>query len=416
LAIGLSDAQVGYFIAQSKLRSYRKVIHLSSSPQDGLPTVPPISGQAALATCLTRTALGLDWEPGEGGGANPYLCEEDATIFSEIVKRAAAQLNCIGTNQGLSIAFRIREDRRAMAMRLLRSIGSDGLAEDVKLMRAEVPDWSWIKGAVERLGIKIKRAQKLEELRRISCNTVAIRSFLDKFELLMNRDPLLILNCDETNISSRKRFRVLVPEGWAALKNHAGQLPHFSAMCTISAAGDRFRPMIILPNCMHNPSDLKDFERAAYFVSTDTGWMKRTSFLIYVHFLYCELVRYRADLPLDLQRQTMLLIIDGHTSRWSFEAMIALRALGLDVLVLFPHCTHLLQPFDVSVASPVKAALIYFLTELRFDADDLARLLNPMQKETWLAEKRRNIIDAFLNAWDRGASRRNIQAGSASHR
>jgi hypothetical protein len=139
--------------------------------------------------------------------------------------------------------------------------------------------------------------------------------------------------------------------------------------------------------------------------------MTQHAFLIYVHFLYCELERYRADLPVRLQGETIVLILDGHTSRWTFEAMIALRAMGLDVIVLPAHCTHLLQAFDVSVASPVKAALIFYLTDLRLDTGDLAELMNPSRQSGWLSEKRRNLVNAFLNAWDRGATRPNIQAG-----
>jgi hypothetical protein len=63
------------------------------------------------------------------------------------------------------------------------------------------------------------------------------------------------------------------------------------------------------------------------------------------------------------------------------------------------------------VASPLKTALIGFLTELRLDAPDLVQLVDPVRAPQWLAEKRRNLIDAFLNAWDRGASRRNIISG-----
>jgi hypothetical protein len=43
----------------------------------------------------------------------------------------------------------------------------------------------------------------------------------------------------------------------------------------------------------------------------------------------------------------MLLLLDGHTSRWTFEAMIALQGAGLDVVILTTYCTHVLQPFDV---------------------------------------------------------------------
>jgi hypothetical protein len=118
--------------------------------------------------------------------------------------------------------------------------------------------------------------------------------------------------------------------------------------------------MIILPELKKMPNDLKVHDADAYFASTETGWMTKHCFLIYCNFLLCELVNYRADLPPELRGQTILLILDGHSSRWTFEAMIVLRAAGIDVVVLPAHCTQVLQLFDVCVASPVKSALIFY--------------------------------------------------------
>jgi hypothetical protein len=411
LAIGLSDVQRRAFLAQVNLHSYRAVIADSKRFHQENPTVKAISGKAALETCFVRTAFGYEWEPHMRGGSDRYLCPEDAKIFSALITRAATQLNCISTNQGLRIAFMLKEDRRATAVALLDAIGADGLAGHARAKRISLPDPSWLKGFAETLNINVKAPQKLDEARRRCCNQGVIRTFFDKFAGLMDRDPALILNCDETHISSRKKIKVLVPNGLLPLKQLEEKLPHFSAMCTISGSGARLRPMIILPHSVNLPEDLERYQSDAYFAATESGWMTQPCFLIYVHFLYCELVRYREDLPERLQGETMLLILDGHTSRWTFEAMIALRAAGLDVLCLPAHCTHLLQPFDVSVASPVKAALVSFMNDLHFDIDQLREILTAVAEPHWLSEKRRILIDAFLNAWDRGASKRNIISG-----
>jgi hypothetical protein len=83
----------------------------------------------------------------------------------------------------------------------------------------------------------------------------AIRLVFDMFDGLLKRSVELPLNCDETHISSRKKFKVLVPEGMRALKEHEDKLPHFSAMCTICANGTRLHPMIILPGCKRLPGN-----------------------------------------------------------------------------------------------------------------------------------------------------------------
>jgi hypothetical protein len=51
----------------------------------------------------------------------------------------------------------------------------------------------------------------------------------------------------------------------------------------------------------------------------------------------------------------MLLIIDGHKTRLSLLAAVFFELNGIDVLMLTAHSPHLLQMFDVAVASPIKA-------------------------------------------------------------
>jgi hypothetical protein len=280
-----------------------------------------------------------------------------------------------------------------MAIGLLQALGSGDLAADLRRAQTKVPDITWLKHMVERHEIHVKQPQEIDQYRREHCNNGVIRTFFERFELMLNRDPMLILNCDETHISSRKRFKILVPDGKLALKQQKDKLPHFSAMCTISASGTPFRPMIILPESHKLPKGLNRFEAEAYFASTNTGWMTQHCFLIYVHFLMCELVGYGADLPPELRGQTMLLLLDGHSSRWTFEAMVVLRAAGIDVVVLPAHCTHVMQAFDVCVASPLKAALTYYLNEFRLDPAGLAQLMNPSLQKKWLAQKREQLVD-----------------------
>lgn len=47
----------------------------------------------------------------------------------------------------------------------------------------------------------------------------------------------------------------------------------------------------------------------------------------------------------------MLLLLDGHPPRFNFIAMLILYLFDVDVALISPHTSHLLQVFDVSVAS-----------------------------------------------------------------
>jgi hypothetical protein len=100
------------------------------------------------------------------------------------------------------------------------------------------------------------------------------------------------------------------------MKGTCAQIAAFSAMCTISGSGFKFRPVFILPGHVTLPADLADLENRAYFVSSETRWMTQRTFLLYAHFLIYELKMYHAQMPIHLWNQRFLLILDGHT-RWA---------------------------------------------------------------------------------------------------
>ena len=50
----------------------------------------------------------------------------------------------------------------------------------------------------------------------------------------------------------------------------------------------------------------------------------------------------------------ILLIYDGHASHLTIEVMEKARANDVHLLCLPSHCTHILQPLDVSVMSSLK--------------------------------------------------------------
>ena len=86
------------------------------------------------------------------------------------------------------------------------------------------PDETWLKKFCASIGISVKRSQELEAVRRSHCDVAAITSFFDKNSKMLDRDPHLIFNMDETMISSKRKFKVLIKNG----KNLSSQhLPSF---------------------------------------------------------------------------------------------------------------------------------------------------------------------------------------------
>jgi hypothetical protein len=217
---------------------------------------------------------------------------------------------------------------------------------------------------------------------------------------LFDRSPYLNLNADEIQVSSKKRFKVLTTRGLLPLTRSQERLPHFSAMCTVSAHGSQFRLTFILPDATRLPEDLRCLQNEAYFISTANGWMTKQAFLISAHFLVDELQEYRRNLPLAIADQRCLLVLDGHSSRFTVEASAFLNEEGVDVLILPSHCTHVLQAFDVCIASPLKTRLAHLCekADLTLTEEDALRLSESLSNLHFLAEKRQRLVRALLLA------------------
>jgi hypothetical protein len=161
------------------------------------------------------------------GGPDPYLCYEDTTAFEGLVVQYVNQMNCLSTCQALDIALFLKKARHAKAAALLESIGSNKLAEIGIHERIYRPDRRWLGPFVQKMGINAMTAESIEEARRHACNERAVTVFFDKFRRELRRSPYLILNCDETHVSSRKQFKVLGVGSQRALKRCREELLHF---------------------------------------------------------------------------------------------------------------------------------------------------------------------------------------------
>ncbi|XP_030751746.1 uncharacterized protein LOC115879195 [Sitophilus oryzae] len=81
---------------------------------------------------------------------------------------------------------------------------------------------------------------------------------------------------------------------------------------------------------------------------SDSGWITSELFIKWLNF-FIQCVRPSKDLPI-------LLILDNHISHQSLDGLNLARDCGVIILSVPPHTTHRLQPLDVAVYKPFKAA------------------------------------------------------------
>lgn len=364
-----------------------------------------ISGDQTLATCFRRTACGEPWVPGDKGGPSPYLSPEDErTLYMEIVY-GSEELQSCPTDYVLNFAQDLRIERMKKAVTFLQQLSCHNLAENL-MMHPPPPSRAWLGCFCQRHHLRIKWCEKLDGLRRRTCDKRKIQSWFAHFrEVLQNYDPELILNMDETGVSSNRRYKVVVPEGSFSVVPNEKKEVHLTAVVTFSATGKVFKPGIILPNLKKLPPELEEFREDADFYGTKSGWMTKSVFDLYCLNLAHEVSAWRATLQPELRTRRVLLLLDGHGSRRTARAIRYLNAFRIDVLTFPGHSTHVLQPFDVGIAGVFKGEL---LKQIQKSGDRLATRDGP--SATAIGLKRWCLVCACLEALQRSLTRNNCRA------
>ena len=182
------------------------------------------------------------------------------------------------------------------------------------------------------------------------------------------------------------------------------KLPHLTGCVTFSATGHLFIPLIILPN-KKTMRKLGEFANHAYFASSAAGWMTKNLFSYYCLLLICQVSYYRLSLPENIRHERILLLVDGHPSRYNFEATLILYLFDIDLALIPPHTSHLLQSFDVAVSGPFKT---YFKKEMINDRFDYY-LLNGFKNVKETAQSlRKSMLNAFLNALTKSCTKKTL--------
>ena len=397
----LTFVQVQIMISKVQGATYRDIIaHFQ------------LSGPTALKHCLARTALGRFWHPGIKGGNDPYLSQIDQARFAQVIIGAVDHASCIATPVARNLAHKLAIDRVRKARCMLHEADCPDIADQIS--DPSQPCKAWLKAFSATKQINVVSGRDLAALRRAACDHTVIRNFFSEFAGLFNRDPRLIFNMDETSLDSRKKFKVLCTQNRIPLTCSNMRLPHLTGCVTISATGRALRPLIILPK-KKKLDDLVDFLDIANFATSTSGWITKHLFTFWVINFVAEIALYRLTLPPELRNEGVLLVVDGHGSRINLDAAILMSHFNIDCLVLPGHSSHILQPFDLCVAAPLKCAFKKELIEAMFPGiEDLIKHEPYVQMKLTAKALRRALVEAFLNAHSVACKPSNIKQGFSS--
>ena len=351
-----------------------------------------ISSFQTVSTVVRRTALGFPWDRG-GDTSWGHLSAAEIPALKRKLKERAGALKAVPSYEAMMVAedlqmYRIERSHQIMYLARCAPATLERLDKAPKPICAR-----WLHEFCDRNGIQIRAPEHLEAARQRACTSSTVREFFRKMAPYFRVDPHLLFNCDETSALFTRSFRVCVPHGLPPITEKIHQQGNITTLFCFNTKGWSMRPFMILKGLKTLPKELGDFTDHACFSSQINGWISKKLFFNFCREFVGELSHYRTRLPPHLQNAPATLVSDGHGTRISLSTIALLRSHNVNLVILPPHCSHVLQPFDVGLAAPFK--------------NDVRKLIGappePVRNATRglgrTAQTRYKIVAAMLDGW-----------------
>lgn len=218
-------------------------------------------------------------------------------------------------------------------------------------------------------------------------------SVLEKTVKENNILPTRIFNVDESGLSTVQRpSKVMAAKG----KKQVGALTsaergvHCTVVCCMNAAGCFVPPAIIYPRKRWKAELGDGAPTGTLNICQESGWMTSDLFKQWLEHFVAHVS--------PTTENKVLLLLDGHSSHKAFDVITYARQHGIILLCFPPHCTHRLQPLDISLFGPLKG---YFNQEAtRWLKNHPGRVITQFQ-----------ISQLFTPAYQRAATVENAASG-----
>jgi hypothetical protein len=200
--------------------------------------------------------------------------------------------------------------------------------------------------------------RKIDGSRHKAMSVETVKTWFDavtELRLQHKYTPERIYNMDESGFavgesqSSRALVNIREDSSWKVVP---GRQQWITAIDCISAGGSALPPLLIfkakhtntgwIP--AHAPPDWR-------FSTSNSGWTSDSHTYEWLITVFEPLTR-----PADPSLHR-LLVMDGHGSHITANVIAHCMKHAIDLLILPPHTSHMLQPLDVSVSAPLKRAL-----------------------------------------------------------
>lgn len=240
--------------------------------------------------------------------------------------------------------------------------------------------------------------RQIEGVRHNTTNLELVKTYFEATtELYLQHQypPERRYNMDEsgfavgTSQSSRALVNIREKSSWKVI---SGRQEWITAIECISAAGLAIPPLLIYKAKHTNTAWIPaDTPPDWHFSTSSSGWTSNSHAFEWLTRVFEPATR--PDDPLERR----LLIADGHSSHITAKVIAYAMEHAIDLLILPPHCSHILQPLDVGIFAPLKRALAA-------ETDTIARL-DPgrISRVEWTS--------MYIRAREKALTQSNIKSG-----
>lgn len=292
-------------------------------------------------TTLRRRAISLQGsKKGYLGGHKVTFSQELETELVEHIKVLETRFFGLTTIDVRKLAFQIAE-----AKNILHRFSTD----------KKTAGWEWLRGFTKRNpSITLRTPESTSAARARSFNRVQISKYFERLSDTLEQhsfEPADIWNVDESGLSTvpSKNIKIYATKGrkQVGVLSSAERGQHLTVVCCMNAIGTFIPPALIFPRKNMKNELMDHAPPGAIGLTQEKGWMNSEVFLKWLqHFV--KFVKPSTE-------KKVLLLVDGHSSHKSLEVITYAKEHGIVLFCFPPHCTHRVQPLDVSFYAPLRS-------------------------------------------------------------
>lgn len=214
--------------------------------------------------------------------------------------------------------------------------------------------WNWWVSFKQRYGLSLRTPENLSAGRASCSNPAILADFYEKLEKTLIEHDLLespdkIWNCDETGLMFvNKPSKIVSKIGKQYVYNctYAEKGTTTTVLAAINASGCFLPPMTIFKGVRNIPQLSSGSLPNSLTRLSPKGWINADLFLEWLEFFSKNISPARP----------VLLIMDSHASHVSPTVLAYTQSNKIILFTMPAHTSHILQPLDVGVFRPLKAA------------------------------------------------------------